>query len=66
MRHVDPNGLPYNAEDVEAQIRGLYDAGLTGGFTTWHSGSNLDKYRAQQEAFCVDYLKEWKQINAAK
>ena len=66
MKHVDPNGLPYNAEDVEAQIRGLYDAGLTGGYTTWHSGSKLDKYAAQQEAFCVDYLKEWKEINAVR
>ena len=63
MGHVDPNGLPYNAEDVEAQIRGLYDAGLTGGYTTWHSGSNFDKYTAQKEAFCVDYLSEWKEVN---
>ena len=66
MRHVDSNGLPYNAEDVEAEIRGLYDAGLTGGYTTWHSGSKLDKYKAQQEAFCVDYLKEWKEVNNVK
>lgn len=66
MRHVDANGIPYNAEDVEAQIRGLYDAGLTGGFTTWHSGSRLDKYKAQLEAYCVDYLKEWKEVNGVK
>jgi hypothetical protein len=66
MRHVDKNGLLYDAEDVEREIRGLYDAGLTGGYTTWHSGSNLEKYRAQKEAFCIDYLKEWKKANNVK
>ncbi len=63
MRHVDSNGLSYNAADVEAEIRGLYDAGLTGGYTTWHSGSNLEKYRSQKGAFCIDYLQEWKEKN---
>ncbi len=63
MRHVDRNGLRYDAEDVEKEIRGLYDAGLTGGYTTWHSGSNIEKYKAQKEAFCIDYLKEWKRAN---
>ena len=60
MKHVDKNGLRYDAEDVEKEIRGLYAADLTGGFITWHSGSNLTKYKAQKEAFCIDYLKEWK------
>ncbi len=60
MRHVDKNGLRYDAEDVEKEIRGLYAADLTGGYTTWHSGSNLEKYKAQKGAFCIDYLKEWK------
>ncbi|MBR4850372.1 MAG: hypothetical protein IKV09_05555 [Alistipes sp.] len=60
MRHVDKNGLQYNAEDVEKEIQGLYDAGLTGGYTTWHSGSNLEKYKAQKGAFCIDYLKNYK------
>ena len=63
MRHVDKNGLRYDAEDVEKEIRGLYDAGLTGGYTTWHSGSNLEKYKAQKDAFRIDYLKEWKKKN---
>ena len=63
MRHVDRNGLRYDAADVEKEIRGLYDAGLTGGYTTWHSGSNLDKYKAQKGAFCIDYLNEWKKKN---
>ncbi len=66
MRHVDKNGLRYDAEDVEKEIRGLYDAGLTGGYTTWHSGSNLEKYKAQKGAFCIDYLKEWKKKNNNK
>jgi hypothetical protein len=63
MRHVDRNGIKYNAENVEKEIRGLYDAGLTGGYTTWHSGSNLEKYRSQKGAFCIDYLQEWKEKN---
>ena len=58
MRHVDRNGIKYDAENVEKEIRGLYDAGLLGGYTTWHSGSNLDKYKAQKGAFDIDYLAE--------
>ena len=60
MRHVDRNGIQYDAENVEKEIRGLYDAGLLGGYTTWHSGSNLDKYKAQKGAFMIDYLAEKK------
>ena len=60
MRHVDRNGIKYDAENVEKEIRGLYDAGLLGGYTTWHSGSNLDKYKAQKGAFMIDYLAEKK------
>ena len=66
MRHVDRNGLRYDAEDVEKEIRGLYAAGLTGGYTTWHSGANLTKYKAQKEAFCIDYLKEYKTKNGVQ
>ena len=66
MRHVDRNGIKYDAENVEKEIRGLYDAGLTGGYTTWHSGSNLTKYEAQKGAFRIDYLKEWKKANNVK
>ncbi len=60
MRHVDKNGLEYDAEDVEKEIRGLFDAGLTGGYTTWNSASNIKKYQAQADAFRPDYLGEWK------
>ncbi len=60
MRHVDRNGIAYDAENVEKEIRGLYDAGLTGGYVTWLSSSNIEKYRTQLEAFQIDYLAEWK------
>ena len=60
MRHIDRNGLDYDAADVEKEIRGLYDAGLTGGYTTWLSSSNIEKYRKQEAAFKIDYLKEYK------
>jgi len=56
MRHVDPNGIDYNAENIEKEIRGLYAAGLTGGYTTWLSSSNIDRYRSQAAAFSIDYL----------
>lgn len=60
MRYVDPNGIAYNAENVEREIRGLYAADLTGGYITWLSSSNLDKYRRQLGAFQKDYLADWK------
>lgn len=60
MRHVDPNGIAYDAENVEREIRGLYAAGLTGGYITWLASSNLEKYRQQLGAYQVDYLAEWK------
>lgn len=63
MRHVDRNGIAYDAENVEKEIRGLFDAGLTGGYTTWLSSSNLEKYRQQEGAFKVDYYREWKRKN---
>ena len=63
MRHVDSNGIAYNAENVEKEIRGLFDAGLTGGYTTWLSSSNIEKYRTQAPAFSIDYYKEWCNAN---
>lgn len=60
MRHVDRNGIAYDAANVEKEIRGLFDAGLTGGYTTWLSSSNIEKYRTQADAFRIDYYKEWK------
>ena len=45
----------YNGEMLERQIQGLYDAGLTGGYMTWNSGSNLAKYKQQSSAFNKSY-----------
>jgi hypothetical protein len=34
----------YGSKEIQAQIKGLVDGGLTGGFITWNSGSSLEKY----------------------
>ena len=47
--------VTYNGEMLERQIQGLYDAGLTGGYMTWNSGSNLAKYKSQASAFNKTY-----------
>ena len=59
MRHVDRNGIAYDAENVEKEIRGLYAAGLTGGYITWLASSNIEKYQQQLGAFQKDYYAEW-------
>lgn len=41
----------YDGEKLTEQIKGLYDAGLKGGYMTWNSGSNLTKYKSQFSAF---------------
>ena len=63
MRHVDRNGIAYDAENVEKEIRGLFDAGLTGGYTTWLSSSNIEKYYKQEGAFIHDYFQQWEESN---
>ena len=45
----------YNGEMLTKQIEGLYDAGLTGGYMTWNSGSSLSKYKSQASAFQKTY-----------
>ena len=55
MRWVDPNGLDNNSNFIERQIRGLYDAGLTGGYNTWLASSSIGVYRSQKEAYALDY-----------
>lgn len=47
--------VTYNGEMLTKQIQGLYDAGLTGGYMTWNSGSNLAKYKSQASAFNKTY-----------
>ena len=45
---------PYNTygpEEVSAQIRGLRDAGCTGGYMTWNAASSTDKYTSLMPAF---------------
>jgi len=59
MKYVDRNGISYGAKEVEEEIRGLYDAGLRGGYITWLSNSNIEKYKTQKNAFNIDYLKEY-------
>lgn len=49
---------PYNVYDEEAvsnEIKGLYDAGLTGGYMTWNGSSNISKYKEIINAFRKDY-----------
>ena len=47
----------YDASKISAQAQALVDAGLDGGFITWHSGSNIYKYRQIASAFSKDYKK---------
>jgi len=45
---------PYNVygpNEVSAQIRGLRDAGCTGGYMTWNAVSSIDKYASLVPAF---------------
>ncbi len=41
----------YDADKVAAQIRGLRDAGCTGGYMTWNASSSIDKYTILMPAF---------------
>lgn len=58
MHYVDPEGIDYDAANVEKEIRALFDAGLTGGYTTWLSSSSLERYAKLKKAFSIDYLNE--------
>lgn len=58
MKHVDRNGIDYNAENIAKEIRGLYAAGLTDGYVTWLASSNIERYRSQEPAFSIDYYRE--------
>lgn len=45
---------PYNTygpTEVGAQIRGLRDAGCTGGYMTWNAAASIDKYTQLMSAF---------------
>lgn len=47
--------ITYDTDKIKEQIQGLYDAGLTGGYITWNSGSSLYKYNSVKEAFKINY-----------
>jgi hypothetical protein len=42
--HWEPSRV-YGTEELSAQVRGLEDAGLTGGFIPWNGVSSIEKYR---------------------
>jgi len=45
----------YDANKISDQAKALVDAGLKGGFITWHSASSLSKYNQIKSAFAKDY-----------
>ena len=47
--------IVYDASKISDQIKGLYDAGLTGGFITWNSSSSYNKYKEISAAFGKEY-----------
>lgn len=49
--------ITYDAYMVSEEIKGLYDAGLTGGYMTWNGTSNTSKYWEISSAFKKDYLR---------
>ncbi len=50
-----PGGFPYGNEQIEAQIKALFEAGLDGGYMTWLSHSSLDRYKKQREVYSKEY-----------
>ena len=47
--------VTYDDSKISDQVQALYDAGLNGGFITWNSSSNLNKYNQIKSAFAKDY-----------
>ena len=48
----------YNGDEISAQIKALYDNGLTGGYMTWNAYSyknNLKKYNNKKSAYVKEY-----------
>ena len=45
----------YDVSKISDQITALYENGLTDGYMTWHSASNINKYRLLKEAFKKEY-----------
>ena len=53
--HWNPTVI-YDANKISEQAQALVDAGLTGGFITWNSGSSLKKYNQIKTAFNKEYV----------
>ncbi len=47
--------MTYDSYMISEEIKGLYDAGLKGGFMTWNGGSSLTKYENVKSAFGKEY-----------
>lgn len=45
----------YDSYIIKEEIKGLYDAGLKGGFMTWNGSSNISKYDSVKSAFGGNY-----------
>lgn len=45
----------YDSYMIKEEIKGLYDAGLKGGFMTWNGSSNISKYDSVKSAFGGNY-----------
>lgn len=50
----------YDASKMEAQVNGLIDAGLPGGFMTWNGVSKLEKYQEVAPFWNIDY--DWYKV----
>lgn len=48
-------GYIYGVAQIDAQIRGIVDAGLNGGYMTWLSNSSLERYKSQKEVYDKEY-----------
>lgn len=45
----------YDSYMIKEEIKGLYDAGLKGGFMTWNGSSNISKYDSVKSSFGGNY-----------
>jgi hypothetical protein len=48
-------GFQYGVKEIDAQIKALFDMGLNGGYMTWLSSSNLERYKSQKEVYSKEY-----------
>ena len=48
-------GYKYNSNEIEQQIKALFDAKLDGGYMTWSSSSSLLGYKNRNSAYIKEY-----------